>query len=273
MNATRSSITFVPAEVSSYYAARVPDLKQRRATEWRGTCPVHDGTDDNFAVNAETGQACCHSQCGRGWDILALEQVLTGADFKTARAEVFHLIGRGNSSKESRPKRRIVSAYDYTDERGNLLYQVVRYQPKDFKQRRPDGKGGWTWKKHPHQVLYRLREVLEAPIVFVVEGERDAETLRDHGFVATTNAGGAKAPWLPYYTELLRGREVVLVPDNDTPGRRRVLTIARALTGNVAKLVILTLDEPAIKDITDWFNAGHSERELISMLDGEQVSQ
>ena len=33
--------------------------------------------------------------------------------------------------------------YDYTDESGELLFQVTRHEPKDFRQRRPDGRGGW----------------------------------------------------------------------------------------------------------------------------------
>ena len=173
---------------------------------------------------------------------------------------------------ERTENQRIVATYDYTDEHGNLLYQVVRYQPKDFKQRRPDGCGGWTWRKGARQVLYRLPEVLEAPIVFVVEGERDVETLREYGFVATTNAGGAKSHWAPQYTESLRGREVILIPDNDAPGRKRVLNIARALLGKVARLVVLEL-EGGSKDVTEWFSQGHSELELIAQLDGEEVSR
>ena len=165
----------------------------------------------------------------------------------------------------------IVKTYDYTDEHGNLLYQVVRYHPKDFKQRRPDGSGGWTWKKHPNQILYRLSEVLEAPIVFLVEGERDVETLRAHGFVATTSAGGANAPWLDSYTAALRGREVILIPDRDYAGRTRVLRIGKALFGHVAKLVILDLEHNG-KDVTDWFAAGHSELEFMSLAEGEAVS-
>jgi hypothetical protein len=173
--------------------------------------------------------------------------------------------------RERRRCGEIVVTYNYTSEHGNLLYQVVRYQPKDFKQRRPDGCGGWIWRKGVRQVLYRLPEVLEAPIVFVVEGERDVETLRSHCFVATTNAGGAKAPWLPNFTESLRGREVILIPDNDEPGRGRVLTIARALLGKAAQLIVLELDDG--KDITDWFARGHSETELIALVEGQAVSQ
>jgi putative DNA primase/helicase len=119
--------------------------------------------------------------------------------------------------------------------------------------------------------LYRLAEVLEAPIIFVVEGEKDAETLRGHGFVATTNASGAKAPWLPEYTAALCGREVILIPDNDPPGQERIVRIARALVGKVARLVILKLKDG--KDVTDWFQRGHSECELIAELDGKEVSR
>jgi len=75
----------------------------------------------------------------------------------------------------------------------------------------------------------------------LVEGEKDVETLRSHGFVATTNAGGANAHWLAQYTESLRNREVILIPDNDAPSRKRVLNIARALLGKVARLVVLEL--------------------------------
>jgi len=121
------------------------------------------------------------------------------------------------------------------------------------------------------QVPYHLREVLEASIVFVVEGEKDAETLRSYGFVATTNAGGAKAPWLLEYTDSLRGREVILLPDHDPPGRQRVLTIARTLLGHAARLIILELRDG--KDVSEWFERGHSELELIARVEHQEVAR
>lgn len=181
------------------------------------------------------------------------------------------LKARGLWQPEPVENSQILATYDYTDEHGHLLYQVVRYHPKSFKQRRPDGCGGWIWKKEQRQVLYRLPEVLEAPIVFVVEGERDVETLRENGFVATTNAGGANSHWAPQYTEALRGREVILIPDNDAPGRKRVYNIARALIRKAARLVVLEL-EGGSKDVTEWFSNGHSDLELIAQLDAEEVS-
>lgn len=161
-----SPIRFTPAEVSSYYAARVPHLKQRRAAEWRGPCPIHDGKDDNFAVEPATGRWFCHSTCGRGGDILELEEALTGGDFPTWKAEVFRLVGRiepedrhhgiptnGTSAGTARAKPtkrtgtagewREIERYPYVDRDGTLLFEVIRYLKPDgtktFIQVRPSG--------------------------------------------------------------------------------------------------------------------------------------
>jgi len=228
---------------------------RRSGAGWIAKCPAHDDKNPSLSIRDADGKVLlhCHAGCAQGDVIDALK-------------------AHGVWQPERTENSRIVAEYDYTDEQGNLLYQVVRYQPKDFKQRRPDGCGGWIWRKGSRQVLYHLPEVLEAPIVFVVEGERDVETLREYGFVATTNAGGAKAHWAPQFTEALRGREVILIPDNDAPGRKRVVNIARALLGKVARLIVLELEGGA-KDATEWFDRGHSELELIAMLDADEVSR
>jgi 5S rRNA maturation endonuclease (ribonuclease M5) len=162
------------------------------------------------------------------------------------------------------------AVYDYRDEQHRLLYQVCRFVPKTFRPRRPDGRGGWHWGYgNVRRVLYRLTEVLEAPIVCVTEGEKDAECLRDHGFVATTNAGGSDAAWLPDYTTALRGRQVILIPDNDPPGQSRVLRIARSLLGEVAHLSILNLE--GVKDVSQWFDQGHSDLEFMQLLEAEHA--
>jgi DNA primase len=218
-------------------------------------CPAHNDNNPSLSIREVDGRVLvhCHAGC-RQSDVIGV------------------LEARGLWRTQPTQKPRVVSTYGYTDEDGKLLYQVVRYEPKDFKQRRPDGFGGWIWKKGECQVLYRLPEVLQAAIVFVVEGEKDVETLREHGLVATTNAGGAKAPWIPQFTEVLREREVILIPDNDPAGRKRVLNIARALFRNVVRLIVLELEGGA-KDVTEWFNQGHSELELIALLDSEEVSR
>jgi hypothetical protein len=162
-------------------------------------------------------------------------------------------------------RRKIKTTYDYTDEAGHLLYQVVRTEPKGFFQRRPDGEGNWINRKSIRQVLFQLSEVTEASIVFVVEGEKDAGTLRSHGFVATTSAGGSEAKWLPEFTDALAGREVIVIPDNDKPGRDRAARIARALVARATRLLILELE--GAKDVTEWFDKGHGDLELIALVE------
>jgi hypothetical protein len=89
-------------------------------------------------------------------------------------------------------RRKEVAHYDYTDEGGNLLFQVVRYEPKKFLQRKPNGHGGWVWKvKGTRHVPYKLPELLEGIgnyVVFVPEGEKDVDALRRWHLVATCNA-------------------------------------------------------------------------------------
>jgi putative DNA primase/helicase len=226
---------------------------------WLARCPAHEDTNPSLSLkDGDDGRPLvhCHAGCDQSAVIAALREL--GLWESTEREPSFN--------------KRIECTYPYTDENGALVYEVVRlHSPKSFRQRYPDGRGGWVWRKHPNQVLYHLREVLENPIIFVCEGERDAETLRNYGFVGTTNAGGAKAPWLPAFTDALRGREVVLIPDRDPAGYERVKRIARALLGNVARLVYLELQDG--KDVTAWFERGHSELELIAELDSEEVNQ
>jgi putative DNA primase/helicase len=217
-------------------------------------CPAHKDRNPSLSLrDSADGRVLvyCHAGCAQAAAIAALLKL-------------------GLWLKNDMVQRSVIAeTYDYTDELGLLLYQVVRTEPKGFFQRRPDSHGGWINKKGERQVLYRLNEVIRARIVFVVEGEKDVERLRDQGFVATTNAGGANAPWLPAYTAALRGREVVLIPDNDRPGRQRALRIANALVGQVARLSFFELE--GAKDVSDWFDQGHSEVEFIFRLEKQDA--
>jgi KaiC/GvpD/RAD55 family RecA-like ATPase len=176
-------IDFNPHEIGQYYRARAPKIKQR-GPEWRGPCPIHGGKDDNFAVDPETGKAFCHSACGRGWDILGLEQELTGCGFAEAKAEVFGMVGKIDAPQARTKRGEFDRAYDYADEAGELLYQVVRFRnPKTFSQRRPDGRGDWTWGLGDVRIVpYRLPAVVAAQTVFVCYSA-DTEVLTLRGWV------------------------------------------------------------------------------------------
>jgi len=169
----------------------------------------------------------------------------------------------------------IAARYSYTDEDGRLLFQVVRKIPKKFVQRRPDGNGGWIWNtKGVRRVLYRLPAVIaavdEGRTVHLVEGEKDAGNLADLGLTATTNPGGA-GKWTEDYTNALRGARIVILPDNDTAGRKHAQNVARALDGVAAEVRVVELpDLPEGGDVSDWLaadrRAGNSDEEMRGRL-------
>jgi hypothetical protein len=156
-------------------------------------------------------------------------------------------------------------AYNYRDEAGVLLYQVIRRPGKKFAQRRPDGAGGWIWNLDGvRRVLYRIPELMAKPdnAVFIVEGEKDADRLASMGLVATTNSGGA-GKWLPEFASFLKARTVVILPDNDEPGRKHADQVAASLRGVASRVTVLALEGlPPKGDVSDWLDAGHSLEEL-----------
>src|SRR5262249_5124541 len=99
-------------------------------------CPVHDDRHNSLSIGrGDNGGVViyCHAGC-KAPDVVAAVG-MTMAD-----------LGPPDDGVLAAGKRREVASYDYRDEHGTLLYQVVRYEPKDFRQRRPDGNGDWTWK-------------------------------------------------------------------------------------------------------------------------------
>ncbi|MBN2512533.1 MAG: hypothetical protein JXB18_06305 [Sedimentisphaerales bacterium] len=119
-------------------------------------------------------------------------------------------------------------------------------------------------------VLYRLPELLAADpssIVFIPEGEKDVENLVSLGLVATCNLGGA-GKWRASYSDVLSGRHVVILPDNDDPGRKHAEQVARSLSGKAKEIKILILDGlPPKGDVSDWLAAGHNKEELMRLVE------
>ncbi|MGH3548286.1 MAG: hypothetical protein ACRDQU_09260 [Pseudonocardiaceae bacterium] len=157
-----------------------------------------------------------------------------------------------------------------------MLYQKVRYFPKDFKLRRPNGRSGWIWgAKDVDKVLYRLHDVLaairEVRTVYVVEGEKDADRLAELGQVGTCNFDGAaksdqRPKWRTTYSDTLRGAHVVVIADNDEPGYAHAHAAAKSLAGKAASISVV---RPVVDflgaDVTDHLDAGHGLAELVTV--------
>jgi hypothetical protein len=155
----------------------------------------------------------------------------------------------------SAAKSKVIATYDYTDAAGALLYQVQRLEPKSFRQRRPDGNGGWLWKLADRRVLYRWPEILKYPdgTVFFTEGEKDCDRLASLKLVATTVASGKLTDEC---VAALAGRDVVILQDNDDAGYKKAHAVATALHGVAKTLrVVLLPDLPPSGDASDWLDA------------------
>ncbi len=232
-------------------------------------CPAHDDQKPSLSVSEGTDSRLllkCHAGCNLTEICSAVGLKLTDLFNGTNPANGQQALHKGRSGKT------IVATYDYRNESGTLLFQAIRFQPKNFSQRRPDGHGGWVWNlKNTRRVLYRLPELLAADptaTVFIVEGEKDVERLRALGLVATCNPMGA-GKWRDEYSECLRGREIVILPDNDDAGRAHAHVIARALKGVASSIKILELPElPDKGDVSDWFDAGGDAEQICILAEG-----
>jgi putative DNA primase/helicase len=210
---------------------------------------------------------------GGPWELLTIKGGMSnGAAVDWLRSEIgVDIAPAGNISA------RIIATYDYRDERGELLFQVVRFEPKAFRQRRPDGEGGWTWSvRGTRQVPYCLPELIATPPdapVFIVEGEKDVDRLRKLGLTATCNPGGAakrrsdgkpaKLKWRPEYNPFFRGRNAIVIPDNDDTGRDHASAVAANLARVGVRVRILELPSaPAKCDVSDWLDAGGTREKL-----------
>jgi hypothetical protein len=237
-------------------------VEETSAGSYRALCPAHDDHDPSLSVSAvvENGSQKVLIKCWAGCE---QDQIL-----KKAGLEWKDLFSQNGSNDSKKSGRRIVATYDYIDAAGNLLHQTLRYEPKGFSQRRPDGSGGWEWNlKGVEPVLYRLPEVLEACLkgetIYVFEGEKDVDRAREElGITATTCALGA-GKWRKSYTHTLIGANVILVPDNDEAGRKHVLKVAQELEPVAASVRILELPGLHEKDdLTDWIDAGGTREEF-----------
>jgi hypothetical protein len=243
------------------------DAKGSEQHGWNAKCPAHEDRSPSLKLDqGDDGRALIYCHAGCTLEALTAAMALDPSDlFEAEPAPI--------------PERVVIERYDYVDEDGTLLFQVERMRPKAFRQRRPNGHGGWEYSLGDvRRVLYRLPKVIEAvkagEIICVVEGERDVHTLEGKGKVATTCPGGA-GKWRDQYSETLRGAKVAIIQDADPldpktgkrPGQDHALQVRAALDGVAAAVKVF---QPAVgKDVTDHVKGGLPLSELVDVTDGE----
>lgn len=243
--------------------------------EWEAFCPAHNDTNQSltFAEGDEKPVVLhCHKGC----------------EFKDIAAELDSLSNNWPPWEGTEVRR-----YPYRDRHGRKRFDMVRWEMRDeehpacgekkFTQQAylPEHEeagqngcpAGYVWGRKKHGIeplLYHLPEVIEAAddgkIVFVTEGEEDAETLREWGFTATTAPQGA-GEWESQYTDALSGAHVVILPDNDAAGKEHARMVAQEVLPVAESVRIVHLpDLPEKGDVTDWAEAGGTREELKELV-------
>lgn len=228
---------------------------KRRGDKITALCPAHNDSSPSLSVGPGTKREVvinCFADCSADAVMAALD--LKWTDFGDGKTK--ETLGAPTAT------------YDYTDADGQLLYQVLRYVPKTFRQRRPDGRGGWVWGLgDTPRTLYRFPEVVAAIAagepVYVCEGEKDVEALRAVGVTATCNSGGAGKFTMDMAAHL-EGAHVVIVADNDDTGRNHATEVAW-LAKTAGALTADIVAAASGKDAADHLAAGHTVGEFVAV--------
>jgi hypothetical protein len=237
--------------------------KQSSGDGYSARCPAHDDTSPSLSIGrGEDGRVLIH--CHAGCEVAAVLDAL-----KLGLGDLF-CEDEQRGGQQERPLR----VYTYTDEHGETIGYVLRFANHKFRQARPDKKGGVEWKAPARRVPYRLPELLgvgRGGLVFVVEGEKDADTLASECLVATTNPMGAgkwPAEWgKRYFGDL----SVVVLADNDDAGRSHARDVVDSVAPYADEVRLVELPGLAEKgDVTDWFVAGHGVDELLDLVEAHE---
>lgn len=235
-------------------------------------CPSH--SDKQASLTITKGRKCtlfhCHAGC-------TLEDILSAAGLE--KKDTFYDTEPQRSNwrayVESREKRRIEAVYNYVSYNGQYAFTKIRLEGKKLlygilkNERFSYGLPRNTPRKSLKAIYGRVqtlnKAISESKPIFIVEGEKDVDTLMKQGYIAFTYGG--VNDWQADFAELVEGADVVILADNDEPGKAVANTILRDIQSVVksAKIIIPMPDIPKA-DITDYFEAGHSKQEFEQMI-------
>ena len=249
-------------EVARHYKGE-PNKQLSRGTELRF------GTHGSFSVSLKTGTWYCH-ESNTGGGVIDLVRLNEPASLNGSISEVLQeKFGIApQQEKALTPAKYLSKQYDYYDSDGVLRYQVQRFEPKTFRQRRPDDKGGWLYNLQGVEALpYNLVGMIQNPDapIFIVEGEKAAERLNLLGLVASTNHGGSKN-WKPELNQYFKGRKVIVLPDNDDAGRAHADVVISQLYGTADAIKRVDLPGDDKDDVVDWLFKGGNTQQLMELV-------
>lgn len=251
--------------IESYLSQRGHQPIKRGADELVYLCPVHEEKSGSFHVTPSKKIFHCFG-CGYSGSIIDLVSRMEGVGVGGA---IKKLSNKNETKTENqtvqiqeqtkpKPESKIIETYSYKDETGKEVFQVVRLEPKSFRQCKVvDGVRTWSM-EGVRRVLYNLPKVLKASRIILVEGEKDVHSLEALGFIATTSPGGASS-WMDGYAESLKGKEVVLCGDNDEAGQKYMDQVFKSLAGKVKSVRIIKIPNRC-KDVSEFIEGFNGEK-------------
>lgn len=247
-------------------------IVKRYGTKTQCLCPAHG--DKHASLTITKGRKCtlfyCHAGC-------TIEDILQAAGLE--KKDTFYESGtqRGGNWRayvESREKRKIEAVYDYVSINGNYAFTKIRLEGKKLLYGKLGnnrftygiGRNGRKSYKAVYGSLQAIKKaVTDGRPIFVPEGEKDVDTLTKQGYTAFSYGG--VNDWQADFAELVKGADVIILADNDEPGRAVADAILRDIqsVAKSAKIIVPMPDIPKA-DITDYFQVGHTKQEFEQMM-------
>ena len=228
--------------------------EHRQGNKWN--CPIcgsgtRPGGDAALEVYEDTNSFYCFA-CNTGGSLIDLYKAMHKTNAKTAIKELADKYGISEPEKPKKPRKRLddqTRTHDYHNADGSMFARKIVYKYDDGSKNAArflfnPSTGQFDFNSQglrgQHAPLYDLHRIPgSSGAVYIVEGEKDAQTLQEMGLTATTAPNGASAKWQTYYNDVLAGRDIVIVTDNDDPGRKYGQTVAKGVQGVAASVKVV----------------------------------
>jgi hypothetical protein len=243
-------------------------------------CPAHDDRNPSLSLTLGRNGAPvvkCHTGCDQGAVIAALQRLGVWPSVNVNGTNGHHPLRElpqpDRAPVAPLPLERLAATYEYRDAGGRLVAVKARFEAPPDKKRfawrlpaseRWDGLHGIPMTDIPLWGAELLRDADPQKPVIITEGEKAAQACRDHGLLALTFGGGASTKEWGAALDVLRGRVVVLWPDNDEAGRLYMARLRSALAGIAAKVITVDPPNPPKGDAFEYFAAGGTADALLS---------
>jgi hypothetical protein len=223
-------------------------------------CPAHEDKSPSLTASHTPEKILFKCQAG-----CTFENIISALGME--ESEFFY-------HEEKVQTKRITATYRYEDQNSKHVMNVIRFEPKDFRPQRPDGKYSLEGvERVPYRLPQLLKAVADKKTILLVEGEKDCDNLAKLGLIATTFPGGA-GKWRDEYLPWFKGANIACLPDNDKPGKEGMHLLASKISGVASSIIWLELkDIPEKGDITDWLKEdGNDLKKFKSLAKKEAVT-